>query len=235
MSTPIPEILDRAERLYRDLALGAVRDWKATTGGLAVGFLPIWAPRELLHSQGVLPVGLMGGGEDVEIIRGDAFYQSYICHLPRSVVELGLGGQLDVLDGVLFPAICDVIRNLSGVWMMKFPDKLVRYLDVPQDFDREVNSRCIPVRECPCQLLQRKGRIDLKHLHSSSARLLFPPGQNTCTGKAKVGELILGLPLDRLFGLFYRFIKPSGLVVRQTQADEELGRGKRIHTYRLLK
>jgi benzoyl-CoA reductase subunit C len=56
------------------------------------------------------------------------------------VVELGLGGQLDVLDGVLFPAICDVIRNLSGVWMMKFPDKLVRYLDVPQEFERGIGG-----------------------------------------------------------------------------------------------
>ena len=135
MTARTQEILDRAERLYRDVALGAVHDWKRATGGLAVGFLPIWAPRELLHSQGVLPVGLMGGGEDVEIIRGDAYYQSYICHLPRSTVELGLGGQLDVLDGVIFPAICDVIRNLSGVWQLRFPAKLIRYLDVPQDFD----------------------------------------------------------------------------------------------------
>jgi benzoyl-CoA reductase subunit C len=140
MTPAIQEILDRAERLYRDHSLATVREWKATRGGLAVGFLPIWAPRELLHAQGVLPVGLMGGGEDVEIIRGDAFYQSYICHLPRSVVELGLGGQLDLLDGVLFPAICDVIRNLSGVWQMRFPDKLVRYLDVPQDFDPAVGG-----------------------------------------------------------------------------------------------
>ncbi len=140
MTTQLQEILARAERLYRDNALGAVGEWKAATGGLAVGFLPIWAPRELLHAQGVLPVGLMGGGEDVEIIRGDAFYQSYICHLPRSVIELGLGGQLDVLDGVLFPAICDVIRNLSGVWLMKFPDKLVRYLDVPQEFSPAVGG-----------------------------------------------------------------------------------------------
>jgi len=100
MTPRLQGILDRAERLYRDVGLETVRDWKRRTGGPAVGFLPIWAPRELLHAQGVLPVGLMGGGEDVEIIRGDAFYQSYICHLPRSIVELGLGGQLDVLDGV---------------------------------------------------------------------------------------------------------------------------------------
>jgi benzoyl-CoA reductase subunit C len=140
MSERVKEVVDRAERLYRDVGLASVREWKEATGGLAVGYLPIWAPRELLDAQGVLPVGLMGGGEDVEIIRGDAFYQSYICHLPRSVVELGLGGQLDVLDGVLFPAICDVIRNLSGVWQMRFPDKLVRYLDVPQNFDPEIGG-----------------------------------------------------------------------------------------------
>jgi benzoyl-CoA reductase subunit C len=140
MTDPIAAVVERAERLYRDVGLASVRERKARAGGLAVGFLPVWAPRELLHSQGVLPVGLMGGGEDVEIIRGDAFYQSYICHLPRSVVELGLGGQLDVLDGVIFPAICDVIRNLSGVWQMRFPDKLVHYLDVPQDFDPAIGG-----------------------------------------------------------------------------------------------
>ena len=49
-------------------------------------------------------------------------------------------GSFDVLDGILFPAICDVIRNLSGIWKMKFPDKLVRYLDVPQNFDRDIGG-----------------------------------------------------------------------------------------------
>jgi len=140
MSQAIETILERTERLYRDVALGSVAERKRSTGGLAVGYLPIWVPRELLHAQGVLPVGIMGGGADVEIIRGDAYYQSYICHLPRSVVELGLGGQLDVLDGMIFPAICDVVRNLSGVWHLRFPDKLIRYFDVPQEFSPEVGG-----------------------------------------------------------------------------------------------
>ena len=47
-------------RLYRDYRLGAVREWKARTGGLAVGYMPIYVPRELLHAQGVLPVGPHG-------------------------------------------------------------------------------------------------------------------------------------------------------------------------------
>ena len=116
----------RAEALYRDYRLGAVREWKERTGGLAIGFMPIYVPRELLHAQGVLPVGLMGGGDDLEIIRGDAFYQSYICHIPRSTIELGLNGSLDCLDGMLFPAICDVIRNLSGMWQMLVPGQARR-------------------------------------------------------------------------------------------------------------
>lgn len=136
----LASLLEHAETLYRDYRLQSVREWKDREGGLAVGFMPIYVPRELFRAQGVLPVGVMGGGDDLEIIRGDAFYQSYICHIPRSTIELGLNGSLDCLDGMIFPAICDVIRNLSGIWKMQFPDKLVRYLDVPQDFDREIGG-----------------------------------------------------------------------------------------------
>jgi benzoyl-CoA reductase subunit C len=134
-------LVGRAEGLYRDYRLQAVRDWKARTGGLAIGYMPIYVPSELLHAQGVLPVGLMGARDDLEIIKGDAYYQSYICHIPRSTIELGLNGSIDCLDGILFPAICDVIRNLSGMWQTLFPDKLVRYLDVPQNFDPEIGGR----------------------------------------------------------------------------------------------
>lgn len=139
--TPLSALVERADAIYRDYSLATVRDWKARTGGLAVGFMPIYVPCEILHAQGVLPVGLMGARDDLEIIKGDAYYQSYICHIPRSTIELGLSGRLDCLDGVLFPAICDVIRNLSGMWQMLFPDKLVRYLDVPQNFEPEIGGR----------------------------------------------------------------------------------------------
>jgi benzoyl-CoA reductase subunit C len=36
---------------------------------------------------------------------------------------------------MLFPSTCDVIRNLSGVWQLLYPDVYVRYLDLPQIFD----------------------------------------------------------------------------------------------------
>ncbi|RMG09504.1 MAG: benzoyl-CoA reductase subunit C, partial [Planctomycetota bacterium] len=135
MDAQLSDIVARAEALAGDVHLETVRAWKeANPGGKAVGHLPVYAPRELLHAAGVLPVGLLGGGDGVEIVRGDAYFQSYICQLPRSTIELGLNGTYDVLDGMIFPSTCDVIRNLSGMWQVLFPDKYVRYLDVPQNF-----------------------------------------------------------------------------------------------------
>ncbi|MEW5981285.1 MAG: benzoyl-CoA reductase subunit C [Acidobacteriota bacterium] len=150
-------LVGRADALYRDYRLTAVREWKARTGGLAIGYLPIYVPRELLHAQGVLPVGLMGGRDDLEIIKGDAYYQSCICHIPRSTIELGLNSSYDCLDGMLFPAICDVIRNLSGMWQMLFPGALVRYLDLPQNFERELGGGFYghELRELSAELVSR--------------------------------------------------------------------------------
>ena len=102
--------------------------------------MPVYVPREIPRS-GMLPVGILGGGDQIEVIQGDAYYQSYICRIPRSTIELGLTGRLDCLDGMLFPSICDVIRNLSGMWQILFPDKYVRYVDVPQNYEDGVGGK----------------------------------------------------------------------------------------------
>ncbi|MBI3993093.1 MAG: benzoyl-CoA reductase subunit C [Candidatus Lambdaproteobacteria bacterium] len=129
----LDELVDYCQRLYEDLDFRSVQAWKAAQPGRkAIGYMPIYVPREIIHATGMLPVGLMGG--DMEIIRGDAYYQSYICHIPRSTIELGVSGRLDMLDGVIFPSICDVIRNLSGMWKLMFKDKYSKYLDLPQNF-----------------------------------------------------------------------------------------------------
>jgi benzoyl-CoA reductase subunit C len=136
------EIIERCEALFEDLHFNAVQQWKAALPGRkAIGYMPVYVPRELIHAAGMLPVGILGGGDALEVIQGDAYYQSYICRIPRSTIELGLTGRLDCLDGMLFPSICDVIRNLSGMWQILFKDKYVRYVDVPQNYQDEVGGR----------------------------------------------------------------------------------------------
>ena len=137
----VVDIVARAHGLFEDLSFTAARQWKELTAGRKViGYMPIYVPREVIHAAGFLPLGILGGGDQLEVIHGDAYYQSYICRIPRSTIELGLSGRLDFVDGMLFPSICDVIRNLSGMWKMTFPKVYVRYFDVPQNYRDDIGG-----------------------------------------------------------------------------------------------
>jgi len=138
----VTAIVAECESLFYDLDFAAARRWKeAAPGRKVVGYLPVFCPREIVHAAGALPLGISGAGDWLEVIRGDAYYQSYLCHIPRSTVELAVSGRLDFVDGMLFPSTCDVIRNLSGVWQMLKPGSYVRYVDVPQNYDADIGGR----------------------------------------------------------------------------------------------
>jgi benzoyl-CoA reductase subunit C len=135
------EIITHATQLFEDLNFVAAREWKAVDPERkVVGYMPIYVPREIIHAAGMLPLGIVGGGDQLEVIHGDAYYQSYICRIPRSTIELGVSGRLDFVDGMLFPSICDVIRNLSGMWKLMFPHVYTRYFDVPQTYRDEIGG-----------------------------------------------------------------------------------------------
>jgi len=140
--TRTPEaIVAECEAIYYDLDSKPAREWKAAVPGRKViGFVPVFCPREVIHAAGALAVSIVGAGDWLEVIRGDAYYQSYLCHIPRSIVELAVSGRLDFVDGMLFPSTCDVIRNLSGMWQMLKPGTYVRYVDVPQNFDAAIGG-----------------------------------------------------------------------------------------------
>ena len=154
-------IVERCEALFSDLNFEAARAWKAAAPGRKViGFMPYYVPREVIHAAGCMPLGVLGGGDQLEVIHGDAYYQSYICRIPRSTIELGVSGRLDFVDGMLFPSICDVIRNLSGMWKLMFPNVGARYVDLPQNFDDEIGGRfyCSEINEIRHWLSEITGR-----------------------------------------------------------------------------
>lgn len=137
----VQDIVVFCKELFDDVHFTKAREWKAARPGRKViGYMPVYVPREIIHAAGMLPLGILGGGADMEVIHGDAYYQSYICRIPRSTIELAITGKLDFVDGMMFPSICDVIRNLSGIWQILFQDKYVRYFDAPQNFKDEVGG-----------------------------------------------------------------------------------------------
>ena len=66
-------VVDWARGVYDDLDFTSVRTWLAAEPGRkAGGYLPVYAPREVLHAAGFLPVGIHGGGDRLEIIPNNA-------------------------------------------------------------------------------------------------------------------------------------------------------------------
>ena len=63
----LQEIVERCQELYEDLDFNYVRQWKE--GGenrKVIGHMPVYVPRELIHAAGMLPVGILGGGDQLE-------------------------------------------------------------------------------------------------------------------------------------------------------------------------
>ncbi len=137
----LKEIVARCEELAFDLSFKRAGEWKSEqTGRVVAGYMPVYFPREIIHAANGLAVGILGGGDKKLIIKGDAYYQSYICHMPRSIVELALDKHFDGFDGFIFPSICDVIRNLSGMFQLLGQGKFIKYLDLPQNFKQHIGG-----------------------------------------------------------------------------------------------
>jgi benzoyl-CoA reductase subunit C len=134
-------LIDECKSLAFDLNFTYAKEWKAESKDrILVGYLPIYVPREIIHAANGLGVGIMGAGDRKQIIKGDAYYQSYICHLPRGIIEMALDHNLDSFDGFLFPAICDCVRNLSGMFKLVKKGDFSRYFDYPQNFEKNIGG-----------------------------------------------------------------------------------------------
>jgi len=128
--------LDAVER-YResveDRTFPTVREWRARTGRMVTGCFPVYAPVELVYAAGMLPVGLFGAGNQIEMAHADSRFQSFICSIVKSTLELAFIDRLEPFDALMFESICDPARNLASVMARNFPQRHVSYVHLPQN------------------------------------------------------------------------------------------------------
>jgi benzoyl-CoA reductase subunit C len=128
------EQIEHYRQIIDDVTFPTVKEWKAKhQGGKVVGMFPVYTPYELPHAAGMLPVGVLGAGGKIEIDHADSRIQSFVCSIARSTLELGLRDMVKDFDALWFTSICDVARNLSGVWQSNFPHQQVAYIHFPQN------------------------------------------------------------------------------------------------------
>jgi bcr-type benzoyl-CoA reductase subunit C len=92
----------------------AIADFKAETGKGAVGILPVYAPEEIVHAAGYLPVGIWGGQRTISKAR--AYLPPFACSIMQSVMELEMEGVYDGLAAVIFSVPCDTLKCMSQKW-----------------------------------------------------------------------------------------------------------------------
>jgi len=126
--------LERTFDTCSALDFPTVADWKQShPGAKAIAYFPVYAPAELIHAAGMLPVGLSGAGDRLDIQHADARFGSFICSIVKTTLEMGLTQRLAPFDGFLFSTICDSARNLCFVMKRNFPNMYVDFLHLPHN------------------------------------------------------------------------------------------------------
>ena len=129
------------EDTIQDLNFSTVKQWKADhPSGKVIGYFPVYAPLEIIHAAGMLPVGLNGAGDQLDIQYADARFGSFICSIIKTTLEMGLTNHLAPLDGLLFSSICDSARNLCFVMKRNFPDIYTDFLHLPHNASSESST-----------------------------------------------------------------------------------------------
>lgn len=131
----LASVLDFAREVTQDPEFSEAKRWlEEHPGRKAFGCFPIYTPVELIHAAGMLPVGVVGGGNQMEIAHADSRFQSFICSIVKSTLELGLTRRIKFLSGMVFHSICDPARNLASVFHRNFPQMHIEYIHFPQNF-----------------------------------------------------------------------------------------------------
>jgi benzoyl-CoA reductase subunit C len=97
------------------------------------GVFPVYAPVEVIHAAGLMPVGLFGAGNKIELSFAEVRFQSFICSIAKSTLELFLRDEMRGFRGAVFSSICDVARNLASLVKRNAPGMYIEYLHLPQN------------------------------------------------------------------------------------------------------
>lgn len=97
----------------------AVEDFKKETGKGAIGILPVYAPEEMVHATGRLPIGLWGGTKNISKAR--TYLPAFACSIMQSVMEFEIDGTYDDLEAILISSPCDTLKCMGQKWKGKSP------------------------------------------------------------------------------------------------------------------
>jgi benzoyl-CoA reductase/2-hydroxyglutaryl-CoA dehydratase subunit BcrC/BadD/HgdB len=85
-----------------------------TSGKKVVLTAPIYTPDEIIHSMGMVPMGVWGA--DIELKDSKSYFPAFICSIMQSVLDLGMKGTYEGASAIIIPSLCDSLKVLGENW-----------------------------------------------------------------------------------------------------------------------
>ncbi len=88
-ATKLSGIFDSCREIAQDTEFTVAKRWlEEHPGKKAIGCFPIHCPVELIHASGMLPLGIIGAGNQIEVTYADSRFQSFVCSIVKTTLEL---------------------------------------------------------------------------------------------------------------------------------------------------
>ena len=114
-------------------------DYKRS-GKKVFGWFCTYAPEEIMHAAGILPVRIVGYSQETELDDGNAYLYVNNCSFSRSCLQLGLRGEYGYLDGVVGGSTCDGARRLFDLWRHYIGTPFHHVLTVPRKYTEKAHK-----------------------------------------------------------------------------------------------
>ena len=87
--------------------------------GKKVVLVNYYAPEEIIHSMGAVPMGAWGA--DVQLNEAKRYFPAFLCSVVQSVVEQGMKGVYDGASAFVIPSLCDSLKVVGQNWKYAVP------------------------------------------------------------------------------------------------------------------
>ena len=130
--------LNRVREIYHDRTR-RVKELKAE-GKKIIGYLHIYPVLEMLTAFDLVPYSMFG---DIRtpITKADACLPTIVCPFLRSLMDLGLKGRYDFLDGAVTAHMCEVGEKFTHVWRTYIDLPYSYYIDTPHTTHEAAQKR----------------------------------------------------------------------------------------------
>ena len=83
-------------------------------GKQVVAVAPVYTPEEIIHSMGIVPMGVWGADKDIKDAK--KYFPAFICSIAQTITDLGMRGSFDGISAIVIPYLCDSLKVLGENW-----------------------------------------------------------------------------------------------------------------------